>query len=111
VEDDLRAVLQDCWIVDDDLERNGYCRWCRFKHAGEHDPNCPCRALSRALDQRDALTEFIQAERHYIRVQGAFRLARKSGRPEAKERMDEASSRLESALARLRALGVEGLTR
>jgi hypothetical protein len=109
VEYDLRAVLRDCWLADDDPESTGYCRWCRFEREGEHALNCPCRALSSALDQRDALAEYIRAEKHYLRVQGSFRLARKSGRPEAKERMDEARYRLENALAKLQALGIEAL--
>lgn len=111
MEYDLRAVLRDCWIANDDPESIGHCRWCQFEREGEHALNCPCRALSSALDQRDALAEYIRAEKHYLRVQGSFRLTRKSGRPEAKERMDEASSRLEKALAKLRALDIEALAK
>lgn len=107
----LHAVLDECWSTGAEDMQEGICRWCRYKIAGQHSEDCPCLALSAALDQREALAEYIKAEKHYLRVQGSFRLARKSGRPEVKERMDEASSRLEASLAQLRSLGIEAMLR
>jgi hypothetical protein len=59
------------------------------------------------VQQRDALVEYIKAERHYIRLQGTARAARKSGKEGWQERFQEASDRLESALLRIREVGVE----
>jgi hypothetical protein len=59
------------------------------------------------VQQRNALIEYIQAEKQYIRLQGAARTARKSGGSAVKERLQEATSRFESALARIRELGIE----
>ena len=107
MEDDLRQVLLACWSGDDSQEVDGVCRWCRFEVAGEHKDECPCHALSRALDQRDALTGLLKAEKHYMRMQGVARSARKAGRAGAQRRLDEAAHELEKALARVRKLDLE----
>lgn len=112
--DDLKAVLENCWgntTGPDMLSRQRSCRWCHHSHPGEHDPECPCVALSLALQQRDALAGYARAEKRNIIMQGAVRLARKSAKAEMKQRMDETVLRVEAALARLRELGIEEMVR
>jgi hypothetical protein len=68
-------------------------------------------ALSLALQQRDALAGFVKAEKRNMTMRSALRLARKPAKPEVKRRLDETVLELESALARLRELGIEEIVR
>ena len=112
--DDLKAVLENCWgdgttLATLTLQR--FCRWCHHSSPGEHDPGCPCVALSLALQQRDALAGYAKAEKRNVIMQGAVRLAKKAAKAEMKRRLDETVLLLESALARLRQLGIEEMVR
>jgi len=112
--DDLKAVLENCWgdgASPDTLTLQRSCRWCHDSNPGEHDPECPCVALSLALQQRDALAGYAKAEKRTAIMQGAVRLARKSAKGEMKRRLDEAVLQLEAAIARLRELGIEEMVR
>ncbi len=109
--DDLKAVLEICWESNpsDDDSDQANCRWCHHPMAGEHDPACPCLALSLALQQRDALASYIKAEKRSFTMQGALRLAKKTAKSQMKQRVDQAALELEAALACLRELGIEEL--
>ena len=112
--DDLKAVLENCWrdgTSPDTLTRQRSCRWCHHGNPGEHDPECPCVALSLALLQRDALAGYVKAEKRNVIMQGAVRLARRPAKGEMKRRLDETVLLLEAARARLRELGIEELVR
>lgn len=111
MEHDARQVLEDCWRQDDDALMRGRCRWCSFEQAGQHANDCPCAALSVALDQRDALVELWKAEKQYLRMQGVARSARKAGREGARQRAEKANKELEKALQRVHELGLEEMLR
>jgi len=112
--DDPRRMLESCWEGIAGSRAAGadqFCRWCHHVEPGMHSPDCPCMALSLALEQRDALASYIMAERRNMVLQGAFRLARGSARADMKQRLDEAALQLEAASARLRDLGIEEMVR
>jgi len=112
--DNLKAVLENCWgdsTSPDTLAIQQFCQWCHHSNPGEHDPECPCVALSLALQQRDALAGYAKAEKRYVTMQGAVRLANKSAKAEMKLRLNETVLRLEAALARLHELGIEEMVR
>ena len=112
--DDLEAVLESCWregISSYPLTTGKRCRWCHHSKPTDHDPECPCVALSLALQQRDALLSYLRAEKRNVTMQGAVRLARESAKADTKRRLDETVLLLEAALARLRELGIEEMVR
>jgi hypothetical protein len=112
--DDLKVVLDNCWVdgtSPDTLTVQRFCRWCHYSRPGEHDPECPCVALSLALQQRDALAGYAKAEKRNVVMQGAVRLANKSAKAEMKQRLNETVLLLEAAIARLRDLGIEEMVR
>jgi hypothetical protein len=68
-------------------------------------------ALSLALEQRDALANYVKAEKRNLIMHGALRLAKKSAKDDMKRKRDEAAMLLEAALTRLRELGIEDMVR
>ena len=112
--EDLKAVLEDCWSEGSDLDtstKEQSCRWCHQSKRHGHAPECPCVALSLALQQRDALAEYAKAEKRTMIMQGAVRLAKKPVKSEVRHRHKEAVLRLEAAFTRLRELGIEEMVR
>ena len=112
--DDLNVVLENCWedgTSPDALTIEKHCRWCHHSKPAGHDPECPCVALSLALQQRDALAGYAKAEKRNVIMQGAVRLANKSAKAAMKRRLDETVLLLEAALARLRELGIGEMVR
>ncbi len=112
--DPLEAVLEVCWEDGKSTDAGAseqICRWCHYDSPGEHAPDCPCAALSLALQQRDALAAYAKAEKRYVFMQGAVRLAKKPDKAEMRRRLDEAVLTLEAALSRLNELGIEDMVR
>ena len=112
--DNLEAVLENCWRDGSSsvpLPTGKLCRWCHHSRPAHHDPECPCVALSLALQQRDALASYLRAEKRNVTMQGAVRLARESAKADTKRRLDETVLLLEAALARLRELAIEDMVR
>lgn len=105
----IEDYLDACW--QDDGQSSKTCRWCQLNEPGQHAEDCPCLALSLALQQRDSLVDYIKALKRNMTMQGAIRLAKKSARSEMKARVDESTLRLEAALARLRELGIDEMLR
>ncbi|MGD2253930.1 MAG: hypothetical protein PVF70_13530 [Anaerolineales bacterium] len=112
--DHLKAVLEDCWSEGGDPDtstKEQSCRWCHQSQRHGHAPDCPCLALSLALQHRDALANYVKAEKRNLIMQGALRLAKKSAKDDVKRRRDEAAMLLEDVLTRLRELGIEDMVR
>ena len=112
--DEPRRILDSCWeeIASSQAAGAGHiCRWCHHVEPGMHHPDCPCVALSLALEQRDALASYVRAERRNMVLQGAFRVAHGPAKADTKRRRDEAALLLEAASARLRDLGIEDMVR
>jgi hypothetical protein len=106
--DDLSAVLVNCWAGNGGP---GTCRWCRHAEPETHEPACPCIALALALQQRDALADYVKAEKRTLTMQAAVRLAKRPNRTQVRQRLDQDVLALETALARLRDLGIDGMVR
>ena len=105
-------VLEACWTPGEPSDAAGRtCRWCGQRRQDAHAGDCPAKALEMALMQRDALSEYIRAEKRIMILQGAVRLARKPAKEDVRRRLDEATLHLEASLRRLSELGIEDMVR
>jgi hypothetical protein len=111
--DDLGAVLDRSWGTGGPRASSAdpSCRWCGKSRSEGHAEDCPCVALDLALRQRDALADYVKAEKRMVIMQGAFHLAKKPAKADVKRRLDEAALLLEARLRRLSDLGIEEMVR